>query len=215
MAHRTAHPIITPAGSIPPELDGYARIAGVDEVGRGPLAGPVVAAAVVFPLETEVPGVADSKQLSDPQRRSAFPHIFRAAIAVGVGVVDPEEIDRMNILQATFEAMRLALVQVRADAVIVDGRLRIPGVERPQLARPGADASVLAVAAASIIAKVIRDDIMIDAHTKYPEYGFARHKGYATSAHFAALDRHGPSPLHRQSFLVRWRERRAQAVLEL
>lgn len=193
---------------------GFLRVAGVDEVGRGPLAGPVVACAVMLPEDCLLDGVADSKQLSDGERRRLFPEILKHAQAWGVGRVDTSEIDRVNILQATFGAMRLALAGIECDAVIVDGRHTIPGVGLHQLARPGADGQSLSVAAASIVAKVTRDDMMLEFERAYPGYGFALHKGYATPAHFEALDRLGPCPIHRDSFLHRWRERRAQSVLE-
>jgi ribonuclease HII len=194
---------------------GCRRIAGVDEVGRGPLAGPVVAAAVVLKAGADLPEVTDSKLLADEVRRRLVPEIIRQSEAVGVGMVWEREIDRINILQATFAAMRQALSRVGADGVIVDGTQKIPGIDLPQLAQPKADRTSLSVAAASIVAKVIRDDLMIHYDGRYPVYGFAQHKGYATPEHFAALDLHGPSELHRQSFLVRWRERKTQAALTL
>jgi ribonuclease HII len=192
---------------------GYLRVAGVDEVGRGPLAGPVVACAVVLPDEFEIDGLADSKLLTDARRRTLAPRILERALAYGVGMIDSAEIDRVNILQATFAAMRLALANIECDALIVDGRLALPGVDPFQLVRPKADADSVSVAAASILAKVTRDDLMKNIDCDYPGYGFALHKGYATRAHFEALDRLGPCALHRLSFLGRWRERRAQAAL--
>jgi ribonuclease HII len=192
---------------------GCRRIAGVDEVGRGPLAGPVVAAAVVLKTGAELPEVMDSKLLTDQVRRRLVPEIIEQSQAVGVGMVREWEIDRINILQATFAAMRQALSRVEADGVIVDGTQMIPGSDLPQLAQPKADRTSLSVAAASIVAKVIRDDLMIHYDGRYPVFGFAQHKGYATPEHFAALALHGPCALHRQSFLVRWRERQAQAAL--
>jgi ribonuclease HII len=192
---------------------GCRRIAGVDEVGRGPLAGPVVAAAVVLKPGVDIPDVTDSKLLTNQVRRRLVPEIIRQSEAVGVGMVREWEIDRINILQATFAAMRQALSRVEADGVIVDGTQKIPGIDLPQLAQPKADRESHSVAAASIVAKVIRDDLMIHYDGRYPVYGFAQHKGYATPEHFAALDLHGPCELHRQSFLLRWRERSAQAAL--
>jgi len=194
---------------------GFLRVAGIDEVGRGPLAGPVVACGVVLPEDCVLPGVADSKLLSDAQRRRLFPEILKCALAWGVGRVDTPEIDRVNILQATFAAMRLALANIECDAVIVDGGHTIPGLTLYQEARPGADGQSLSVAAASIVAKVTRDDMMQDFDRTYPGYGFALHKGYATPAHFEALDRLGPCPIHRLSFLGRWRERQRQSALTL
>jgi len=197
------------------ESRGFSRIAGVDEVGRGPLAGPVVAAAVILPDHFELEGVADSKLLTDQQRRTLLPDILAQAEAIGVGTVHSDEIDAINILQATFAAMRQALADVAADAILVDGRQTIPGIDAEQVARPKADRHSLSVAAASIVAKVIRDDMMADADRQFPGYGFAGHKGYATAEHFVALERQGPCAIHRQSFLAKWRERQAQAVLEL
>jgi len=197
------------------ESRGFSRIAGVDEVGRGPLAGPVVAAAVILPNHFELEGVADSKLLTDQQRRTLLPGILAQAEAIGVGMVHSDEIDAINILQATFAAMRQALADVAADAILVDGRQTIPGIDAEQVARPKADRHSLSVAAASIVAKVIRDDMMADADRQFPGYGFAGHKGYATAEHFVALERQGPCAIHRQSFLAKWRERQAQAVLEL
>jgi len=193
---------------------GYLRVAGVDEVGRGPLAGPVVACAVMLQSHVDLPGVTDSKLLSDAARRRLLPKILENAVAFGVGVIDSVEIDRINILQATFAAMRNALAHIECDALIVDGRLSIPGVAHFQMPRPGADFDSLSVAAASIVAKVTRDDLMSELDCEYPGYGFAAHKGYATRAHFEALDRLGPCAVHRQSFLVRWRLRKSQVGLE-
>jgi ribonuclease HII len=194
---------------------GYLRVAGTDEVGRGPLAGPVVASAVMLPEGCTIEGVADSKLLSDEQRRSVLPEILKCALAYGLGSVDAAEIDRINILQASFEAMRLALAHIDCDAVIVDGRHAIPRLDLFQLAQPKADRHSISVAAASIVAKVTRDDVMLDFDRLYPGYGFALHKGYATPQHFDALERLGPSPIHRESFLHKWRERKLQGVLEL
>jgi ribonuclease HII len=213
--------VISPASGCSRELeeslriDGYGRIAGVDEVGRGPLAGPVVAAAVVLKLDAQLPDVTDSKLLDAEQRRALLPQIRKQCDAIGTGLIDPGEIDRINILQATFAAMRRALAATRADCAIVEGRHTVPECHLPQVARVKADRTSLCVAAASIVAKVIRDDIMVYYGRKYPDYCFEQHKGYATRGHFAALDRYGPCAIHRQSFLVRWRERRAQASLKL
>lgn len=192
---------------------GYALVAGVDEVGRGPLAGPVVTAAVVLKDGCSLPGVRDSKLLTDAARRLLVPDIVEQCESYGIGIVDSAEIDRINILQATFAAMRQSLNLVNAQAVIVDGSLSIPQCDLFQHVLPKADRISLSVAAASVIAKVTRDDIMTEYHRSYPEYGFDKHKGYASAAHFAALDTHGPCSIHRQSFLVRWRERTAQGSL--
>jgi ribonuclease HII len=173
----------------------------------------VVACAVMLPDDVRVLGLADSKLLSDALRRRLLPRILESALSYGLGVVDPAEIDRVNILQATFSAMRLALARIDCDALIVDGGQVIPGLGVHQHAAPRADATSVSVAAASIVAKVTRDDLMKELESRYPGYGFASHKGYATRAHFEALDRLGPCAAHRQSFLVRWRERRAQTTL--
>ena len=143
------------------------------------------------------------------------PEIIAQCESHGVGIVDAAEIDRINILQATFVAMRQSLKCIHAEAVIVDGSLRIPECELYQHVLPKADNISLTVAAASIIAKVLRDDLMEAFDREYPQYGFGKHKGYGSAAHFAALDKHGTCTIHRESFLVRWRERNAQAVLSI
>jgi ribonuclease HII len=180
---------------------GIRHVAGVDEVGMGPLAGPVVAAAVVFPPGTEIDGVADSKVLQAAVRERLAVEIRRRALAVGVAVVEPEEIDRLNIYQAGLRACRRAVeaLSVVPGFVLVDGR-EIPGLSMPQSAYPKGDSFVCSIAAASIVAKVYRDAIMCDLDRRYPGYGFARHMGYSTRAHFAAIREHGPSPVHRRSF---------------
>jgi len=181
---------------------GYRAVIGVDEVGMGPLAGPVVAAAVMLPRRATIPAVADSKTLTARMREKLARRIRRVAVAVGVGRVEPEEIDRMNIHRAGLEAMRRAL-QAMGDAegafLVVDGR-EIPSVPLAQCAFPGADGFVASVAAASIVAKVERDGMMTCLHESYPRYGFDSHKGYGTPAHLNALATYGPSPVHRRSF---------------
>jgi ribonuclease HII len=176
-------------------------VAGVDEVGMGPLAGPVVAAAVVFPPGTHLDGVADSKVLTALARERLDVEIRRRALAVGIAVVDPEEIDRVNIYQAGLRALRRAIDALGTvpGFVLVDGR-EIPGLPMPQSAYPKGDSFVSSIAAASIVAKVYRDALMRELDTRYPAYGFARHMGYSTRAHFAAIREHGPSPVHRRSF---------------
>lgn len=212
---------------------------GIDEAGRGPLAGPVVAAACLLPADVSLPGVNDSKKLTEKKREALFPLIQEQAIAWGIGVVDHVRIDEINILNATFEAMRLAVqgllgeplpaepplwgeaVGVRlanplaldwAQAggrsmgeqghfLLVDGNQRIrqwTGIQRPVI---GGDRKALSIAAASILAKVARDRLMIAYDALYPGYGFSRHKGYSAPEHWGALDREGPSPIHRRSFL--------------
>lgn len=197
------------------KASGYALVAGVDEVGRGPLAGPVVTAAVVLKEGCSLPGVRDSKLLTDAKRRLLVPEIIAQCESYGVGIVDAAEIDRVNISQATFSAMRQSLKLVDAQAVIVDGSLSIPDCDLYQHVLPKADNISLSVAAASVIAKVTRDDLMDGYDRSYPQYGFGSHKGYGSAAHFAALDKHGPCVIHRESFLVRWRERIAQAELSV
>ena len=176
-------------------------MAGVDEVGMGPLAGPVVAAAVILPVGTEIDGVADSKTLTARGRERLDTIIRARALAVEVSVVEAAEIDRMNIYQAGLLACRRA-VQALAPVpgyVLVDGR-EIPGLSMPQSAYPKGDGFVCSIAAASIVAKVYRDTLMCSLDASFPVYGFARHMGYSTAAHLRALRDHGPSPIHRRSF---------------
>jgi ribonuclease HII len=180
---------------------GIRHVAGVDEVGMGPLAGPVVAAAVVLPPGTRLDGVADSKVLRAAAREELAVEIQRRALSVGIGMVEPDEIDRLNIYQAGLRACRLAVeaLAVVPGFVLVDGR-EIPGLPMPQSAYPKGDTFVCSIAAASIVAKVHRDGLMRELDDRYPGYGFARHMGYSTRAHFAAIREHGPSPIHRRSF---------------
>ncbi|HZP40496.1 MAG TPA: ribonuclease HII [Candidatus Binatia bacterium] len=180
---------------------GIRHVAGVDEVGMGPLAGPVVAAAVVFPPGTKIDGIADSKALPAAVRERLAGEIRRRAVAVGLAVVEPDEIDRVNIYQAGLLALRRAVeaLDVVPGYVLVDGR-EIPGLAMPQSAYPKGDSFVCSIAAASIVAKVHRDAIMRELDARYPAYGFGRHMGYSTAAHFAAIRAHGPSPVHRRSF---------------
>ncbi len=176
-------------------------VAGVDEAGRGPLAGPVVAAAVVLDPHRPILGLADSKQLSARRRESLAEAIRERATAWGLAVVEPAEIDRLNILQATFRAMREALDALSLDPVLVriDGN-RAPALPWPVQTVVGGDRLDRAISAASILAKVYRDRLMVDLHERWPQYGFDRHKGYPTAAHLAALEAHGPCPAHRRSF---------------
>jgi ribonuclease HII len=187
--------------------EGLGRVAGVDEAGRGPLAGPVVAAAVVIARERRIMGLADSKLLSPERREELFAVIHERALAVGVGVIDHETIDRINILEATRRAMAraLAALTVVPELVITDF-VALPALPCPQRNLVAGDRRCASVAAASIVAKVTRDRLMREADGRYPEYGFARHKGYATPEHLAALDRHGPCPIHRRSFSGVWRQ---------
>ena len=187
--------------------EGVARVAGVDEAGRGPLAGPVVAAAVIIAPDRRIPGLADSKPLPPERREALFAVIHARALGVGVGVVDHETIDRINILQATRAAMgqALAALAVAPELVITDF-VALDGLPCPQRNLVGGDRRSASVAAASIVAKVARDRLMRELDAQYPAYGFARHKGYATPEHLAALDRGGPCPIHRRSFSGYWRQ---------
>ena len=180
-------------------------ICGVDEAGRGPLAGPVCAAAVILPRDLQIPGLTDSKKLTDKKRRELFPVIREQAVAYGIGLASEQEIDEINILQATFLAMRRALDQlsVRPDLVLIDGN-RETDFGLPVKTVVKGDSLSANIAAASILAKVTRDNIMIQLSEQYPEYGFEIHKGYGTKAHYAALTEHGASPVHRRSFLKKF-----------
>ncbi|MFW6278598.1 MAG: ribonuclease HII [Bacillota bacterium] len=179
-------------------------VAGLDEAGRGPLAGPVVASAVIFTPETEIPGIDDSKKLSCDRREQLFSKIKNEAQAVGVGIIDNETIDQVNIQQASFLAMKQALADLsrQPEYILVDGSEEIPGVSIPQQPVIKGDSRVNAIAAASIIAKVTRDRILDMYDEKYPEYGFINHKGYGTEEHIAVLKKLGPTPIHRYSYSV-------------
>ncbi len=181
---------------------GIVSICGVDEAGRGPLAGPVCAAAVILPPHLEIPGLDDSKKLSDKRRRELFPVIKKQAVAYGVGLASHEEIDSINILQATFLAMQRAISQLEGKAAfaLIDGNRETDFGLPVQTVIKG-DSRSANIAAASILAKVTRDDIMETLAVEYPQYGFAIHKGYGTKAHYEALAACGPSPVHRMTFL--------------
>jgi ribonuclease HII len=186
---------------------GLTRVAGVDEAGRGPLAGPVVAAAVVLAPDRRVRGVADSKVLPPDRREELFALIHERAVAIGVGIVDHLTIDRINILEATRVAMSQALAALTlVPQLVITDFVSLRSVPCPQRNLVDGDARCASVAAASIVAKVTRDRLMREADQTYPEYGFARHKGYATPEHIAAIDRHGLCPLHRRSFVSAWRQ---------
>jgi ribonuclease HII len=182
-------------------------IAGVDEAGRGPLAGPVVAAAVIFPPEVFIAGVNDSKALTPERREELFPVITLAAEGIGIGIVDHETIDEINILQATLLAMKIAVGKLKPvpDHCVVDGTM-LPGIRMPATPMVGGDRACFSVAAASIVAKVTRDRLMQELDREFPQYGFARHKGYGTREHMAALRKFGPSPVHRKSFRMPGKE---------
>jgi ribonuclease HII len=186
---------------------GLSRIAGIDEAGRGPLAGPVVAAAVVIAPDRRIKGLCDSKLLPAEKREALFAVIHERAVAIGVGVVDHLTIDRINILEATRVAMMQALAQlVVAPELIITDFVKLRACPCPQRNLVDGDARCATVAAASIVAKVTRDRLMRALDTEFPVYGFARHKGYATAEHLAAIDRHGLCPLHRRSFVSEWRQ---------
>lgn len=180
---------------------GFRFIAGIDEAGRGPLAGPVVAAAVILPPDADLPGVTDSKQLTATRRERHFEEICSCALAVGVGCIDSVEIDRINILKATFAAMIQAVENLDSppDCLLIDGPYRLP-VGIPHEGIPKGDRLSLSIAAASIVAKVRRDRMMLEYHELYPQYGFDSHKGYGSARHLEALRRYGPCPIHRVSF---------------
>ena len=182
--------------------NGYVAICGVDEAGRGPLAGPVCAAAVILSADVDIPGLNDSKKLSDKRRRELFPIIKEQAIAYSIAFATHEEIDEINILQATFLAMQRAIdgLQIKPDFALIDGnREKDFGV--PVKTIVGGDGKSASIAAASILAKVTRDDHMERMAEAYPQYGFEVHKGYGTKNHYAALAQHGPCPIHRMTFL--------------
>lgn len=181
--------------------DGYTKIAGIDEAGRGPLAGPVVSAAVILPFDFDPDGITDSKKLTVRQRERLYEYIYAEATAVSIGIVDAVEIDRINILQATKLSMTMAVDNLSPlpDHLIIDGNFNIPS-PLPQQAIVKGDARSVSIAAASIIAKVSRDYLMRRYHDDYPQFGFDRHKGYPTKAHKAAIAEHGPCLIHRRSF---------------
>jgi ribonuclease HII len=180
---------------------GFRRLAGVDEAGRGALAGPVVAAAVILRDGRPIPGVTDSKLLSEERREGLYQQIVDEALAVAVGVVEVPIIELRNILQATLLAMERAVAELRVapDGIVVDG-LAVPQVEPTVFPVPGGDLQCPSVSAASIVAKVTRDRMMREYHQTYPAYGFDRHKGYGTEAHLRAIAEHGLSPIHRRTF---------------
>ena len=182
--------------------DRFTAICGIDEAGRGPLAGPVVAGACILPLDVEILYLNDSKKLSEKKREVLFQEIREKALAWGVGIVSPERIDEINILQATFEAMGAAVEQmeVTPDLLLVDA-VTIPQVKMKQVGIVKGDAKSVSIAAASILAKVTRDRLMVQYDEAYPQYGFAGHKGYGSQAHIEALKEHGPCPIHRRTFI--------------
>lgn len=185
--------------------NGIKLICGVDEAGRGPLAGPVCAAAVILPPHAQIPGLNDSKKLTDKKRRELYPVIMEQAVAYGIGFASHEEIDEINILQATYLAMERAIAKlsVRPELALIDGnRAKDFGVPVKTVIK--GDSLSASIAAASILAKVTRDDLMLEAAREYPQYAFDVHKGYGTKAHYEALAAYGPSPIHRMSFLKKF-----------
>lgn len=184
---------------------GIQIICGVDEAGRGPLAGPVCAAAVILPPHVQIPGLNDSKKLTDKRRRELFPIIKEQAVAFGIGLANHEEIDQINILQATYLAMERALAKlsVKPELALIDGN-RAKDFGLPVETVVKGDSRSASIAAASILAKVTRDDLMLEAAREYPQYGFEIHKAYGTKAHYEALREFGPCPIHRMTFLKKF-----------
>ena len=185
--------------------NGYKTVCGVDEAGRGPLAGPVCAAAVILPKGLEIPGLNDSKKLTDKKRRELMPIIKEQAIAYGIGFASEKEIDELNILQATYLAMERAIEQLegKADFALIDGN-RAKDFGIPVRTVVKGDSLSASIAAASVLAKVTRDDIMLELAKEYPQYGFEVHKGYGTKRHYEALREHGPCAIHRMTFLKKF-----------
>ncbi|MDY2837314.1 MAG: ribonuclease HII, partial [Bilifractor sp.] len=184
------------------KYDHVGYICGIDEVGRGPLAGPVMAGAVILPKDLRIRYINDSKKLSEKRREELFEVISREAVAVGIGANPPERIDEINILQATYEAMRMAVAKlgVSPDLLLVDA-VHIPDIPVQQVSIVKGDAKSQSIAAASIMAKVTRDHLMVEYDRRFPEYRFAKNKGYGTAEHIAALKEYGPCPIHRRTFI--------------
>ncbi|MGN0444775.1 MAG: ribonuclease HII [Acutalibacteraceae bacterium] len=182
--------------------EGFKTVCGIDEAGRGPLAGPVCAAAVILPNGLEIEGLNDSKKLSEKKREALYDIITEKAVAYSIALVDEKTIDEINILQATFKAMRNAVegLIVKPDIALIDGNQK-PGLSIEQRTIVKGDAKSMSVAAASILAKVTRDRLMIKLDEEYPEYQFAKHKGYGTKLHYECLEKYGVSPVHRRTFL--------------
>ena len=184
------------------QYDAYSYICGIDEVGRGPLAGPVVAGAVILPKNCSLLYLNDSKKLSEKKREELYEEIMGSALAVGTGYNTPARIDEINILQATYEAMREAVRALSPEPdLLLNDAVTIPGIGIRQVPIIKGDAKSISIAAASIVAKVTRDRLMVKYDEIYPEYGFASHKGYGSSAHIEAIRKYGPTPIHRKSFI--------------
>ena len=180
----------------------YTYICGIDEVGRGPLAGPVVAGAVILPKDCDILYINDSKKLTAVKREELYDEIMEKAVAAGIGMVSPQRIDEINILQATYEAMRQAIAQLSPQPdLLLNDAVTIPKVTMPQVPIIKGDAKSISIGAASIIAKVTRDRMMVYYDSIYPEYGFASNKGYGSAEHIAALKKYGPTPIHRRTFI--------------
>ncbi|MCI5620035.1 MAG: ribonuclease HII [Lachnospiraceae bacterium] len=189
-------------GSYEREYASAGYICGIDEVGRGPLAGPVVAGAVILPKDCEILYINDSKKLSAAKREELYDVIMEQAVATGIGMVSPARIDEINILQATYEAMREAISKLAVTPdILLNDAVTIPGISIRQIPIIKGDAKSISIGAASIIAKVTRDRLMVEYDKIMPEYGFASNKGYGSAAHIAAIRRYGPSPIHRNSFI--------------
>lgn len=184
------------------QYEGYGAVCGIDEVGRGPLAGPVVAGAVILPTDCEILYLNDSKKLSEKKRELLYDEIMEKAVATGIGVISSARIDEINILQATYEAMRMAISNLKVQpSVLLNDAVTIPLVEIPQVPIIKGDAKSVSIAAASIIAKVTRDRMMAEYEEIYPGYSFASNKGYGSAQHIAALKELGPTPIHRRTFI--------------
>ncbi len=183
----------------------YEYICGIDEVGRGPLAGPVVAGAVILPKDCDILYLNDSKKLSEKRREELYDVIMEKAVAVGIGFNSPARIDEINILNATYEAMRRAIAQLSPQpTLLLNDAVKIPGIDIPQVPIIKGDAKSVSMAAASIVAKVTRDRLMVKYDAIYPGYGFAKNVGYGVDAHTAALKKLGPTPIHRKSFIKKF-----------
>lgn len=184
------------------KYDNYSYICGIDEAGRGPLAGPVVAGAVILPKGKRILYINDSKKLSEKKRNELYDVIKEEALSYGIGIVSPERIDEINILQATYEAMRQAVSQLNVlPDILLNDAVTIPGIDVRQIPIIKGDAKSLTIASASILAKVTRDRMMTEYDSLYPEYGFAKHKGYGTKAHIEAIKEYGACPIHRKTFI--------------
>lgn len=191
------------------ELNGYKFICGVDEAGRGPLAGPVCAAAVILPLDVEIEGLNDSKKLTEKKREELFPIIKEKALAFSIAFASVEEIEEFNILNATFIAMNRAIegLNIPADYALIDGNKIPKGIKIPAGYVIKGDSKSMSIAAASILAKVTRDNLMLEYDEKYPQYEFKKHKGYGTKIHYEKISEYGESPIHRSSFLKKFYEK--------